>query len=380
MLLKPRYILLLLCYVQLQYTYSQQALDVKWWNPLQNSFPVIEGQGWPDKLKSGFNRLPKYAEKSVRKRVWDLSRSSAGLSIRFKTNASEIFVRYKVKNQLSMPHMPTTGVSGVDLYSKSRKGQWLWYNGGLSFGKTINYKFNNLPTDSGAIYQDIEFYLYLPLYNQVEILEIGVAENRKFEALPIRENKPIVVYGTSIAQGACASRPGMAWTNLLQRKMDIPIINLGFSGNGELEKEVIALISEIDAEIYILDCLPNLIPDENLSLDEVYDRIIISVKYLKQKRPDVPVLLTEHAGYSDAATDFNRNNSVSYLNTVLQKAFVDLKSAGIEEIYLLSKDEINLGVDSYVDGTHPSDLGMLQYALAYEKYIRKIINKTKSKL
>lgn len=47
---------------------------------------------------------------------------------------------------------------------------------------------------------------------------------------------PIVLYGTSIAQGACASRPGMAWGNIVSRSLEIPLINLGFSGNGKLEK------------------------------------------------------------------------------------------------------------------------------------------------
>ncbi|RLD83544.1 MAG: hypothetical protein DRJ10_03280 [Bacteroidetes bacterium] len=379
-MLKFRYILLLLmCCVQLQYLHSQQEGDIKWWNPVQHSSHVIEGQAWPDKVNQTYDRLPGYAKEKVRKPVWRLSKQSAGLSIRFRTNSNSIMVRYKVEDALSMPHMPSTGVSGLDLYSKNSNGQWLWYKGAFSFGKTINYNFINLPNDSKVNNQDVEFQLYLPLYNKVAWLEIGVPVNNMFEPMPLNKIKPIVVYGTSIAQGACASRPGMAWTSVLQRKTDIPVINLGFSGNGKLEKEVIDLIAEIDGQIYILDCLPNLIPNQNLSLDEVYKRIIISVKELKQKRPDAPILLTEHAGYADSATDFNRSNMVLQLNTVLQKAFVDMKSAGINEIYLLSKDKIGFGIDSFVDGTHPSDYGMLQYALAYEKCIRNIITKTKNK-
>ncbi len=368
-----------MCCVQLQYLHSQQEGDIKWWNPVQHSSHVIEGQAWPDKVNQTYDRLPGYAKEKVRKPVWRLSKQSAGLSIRFRTNANSIMVRYKVEDALSMSHMPATGVSGLDLYSKNSKGQWFWYKGDFSFGKTINYKFNNLPTDSGGVYANDEFYLYLPLYNQVKSLEIGVPANRKFELIPLCKERPIVIYGTSIAQGACASRPGMAWASVLQRKIDIPVINLGFSGNGRLEKDVIALIAEIDGKIYILDCLPNLIPNKNLSLDEVYQRIIISVKDLKQKRPDVPVLLTEHAGYADQATNSNRDAMVLELNKVINKAFVSLKSEGVDNIYLLSKDEIGLGIDSFVDGTHPSDLGMLQYALAYEKCIRKIINEKKDK-
>ena len=84
---------------------------------------------------------------------------------------------------------------------------------------------------------------------------------------------PIVVYGTSIAQGGCASRPGLAWTNILGRKLDRPVINLAFSGNGKLEKELIELLSEIDASLYVLDCLPNLTSPEYYSTGELKKRI-----------------------------------------------------------------------------------------------------------
>jgi hypothetical protein len=90
-------------------------------------------------------------------------------------------------------------------------------------------------------------------------MKIGVPEDKNFSPLPLNKKKPIVVYGTSIAQGACASRPGMAWTAILGRRMNIPLINLGFSGNGKLEKEMLDLIAEIDAEVYILDCLQNML-------------------------------------------------------------------------------------------------------------------------
>jgi hypothetical protein len=365
---------LLICCVQIQTVLAQKEEDIKWWNPAQSPFSVIEGQAWPNKVNYVYDRLPEYAKKKVREDIWDLSRNSAGLSIRFKTDASRILVRYKVMGSLSMPHMPATGVSGVDLYSKNSTEKWLWHKGKYSFGKTINYRFVNLPNDSTIDYQDIEFQLYLPLYNTVERLEIGVPKNNKFEFLPISIKKPVVVYGTSIAQGACASRTGMAWTAILQRKMDMPVVNLGFSGNGEFEEELVGLIAEIDAEVYVLDCFPNLIPGKEFSLSEVYKRIINSVKTLRQKRPKIPVLLVEHAGYGDAATNKNRNKPVLALNKIAKKAFADLKAIGIENIYLLTKDEIGLNTDSYVDGTHPSDYGMLQYASAYEKSIREILN------
>ena len=50
----------------------------------------------------------------------------------------------------------------------------------------------------------------------------------------------------------------MAYPAILGRRLDRPVVNLGFSGNGRLEAEVGALIAEVDAAAYVLDCGPNM--------------------------------------------------------------------------------------------------------------------------
>src|SRR5688572_20437582 len=85
-----------------------------WWNPQSAPFPVVEGQAWPKELKNPYDRLPARAEKQVRDVVWNLSNQSAGLMIRFRANTSGIKIRYAVGGKHALPHMPATGVSGVD--------------------------------------------------------------------------------------------------------------------------------------------------------------------------------------------------------------------------------------------------------------------------
>ena len=365
---------LAICFFHIQFSNAQGRESITWWNPAQHTTNVIEGQAWPSKVQSRYDRLPADAELIAREGVWDLSKQSAGLLIRFWSNSSNILVRYTVNDDHEMPHMPATGVSGVDLYAKNSDGDWLWCRGNYAIGDTIQYDFKNINTKEAYHDKGREYRLYLPLYNSVEWLKIGIPDSAILNPLPIRKEKPIVVYGTSIAQGACASRPGMAWTAILDRKMDRPLINLGFSGNGRLEEELIDLMAEIDAKIYILDCLPNLTPNKNRSLDDVSQLIISAVKRLRQYRASVPILLVEHAGYSDGLTNVKRHKTYTDLNEVLRNAFAQLKSEGINNIYLLPKDAIGLGMDSFVDGTHPTDLGMETYARAYEKQLRKILN------
>lgn len=352
---------------------AQENNGLTWWNPANADFAIVAGQAWADQLPNTYARLPKRAEKLVSAPLWKLSRNAAGLSLRFWSDANSITVRYTVKGNISMPHMPATGVSGVDLYAKTSEGDWNWHKGNFAFGDTIQYKFSDIDPKDSFHDKGREYQLYLPLYNEVEWLEIGIPDPANLRPIPIRKEKPVVVYGTSIAQGACASRPGMAWTAILERKLDRPLINLGFSGNGKLEKNVIDLLTEIDAKIYVLDCLPNLWANEDRSLEEVAVLIRNAVVQIRQKRPDTPILLVEHAGYSDALTNTNRYKAYADLNRVSREIFMQLQSEGISDLYLLTKEELNLSMESFVDGTHPTDLGMMEYALSYEKKIRDII-------
>ncbi|MEN2282657.1 SGNH/GDSL hydrolase family protein [Algoriphagus sp. SE2] len=357
----------------LGFALAQEENSLKWWNPSQSDFPVISGQAWANEVSSPYHRLPARAEKDVRTPVWNLSRQSAGLSIRFWSNSDTIQVRYKVKGNISMPHMPATGVSGLDLYSKSYDGEWTRSWGRYSIKEESTYTF--VVNENSTKYSTYgrEYQLFLPLYNEVEDLEIGVEETAFFEVLPVRREKPIVAYGTSICQGACASRPGMAWSNILERKLERPVLNLGFSGNGKMETEVLELLTEIDAKVYILDCLPNLSPDR----DDVYNLTINAVRQLKSKRPDVPIILTEHVGYADAFVNIKNHEVVKRLNEQYKKAFLQLKAEGVSGVFLLEKEELGLGFDSFVDIIHPNDYGMIQYADAYESLILEVLSQEK---
>ncbi|WP_282178388.1 SGNH/GDSL hydrolase family protein [Maribacter stanieri] len=365
--------ILLLLYIFFVHTsFSQSEKKIEWWNPVNSVVPVISGQAWPSEVKSVYHRFPERAEKSVREKVWNLSKQSAGLSIRFWSNADSILVKYQLKEAIDMAHMPATGVSGLDLYSKTYDGEWLRSWGSYLIETKSNYSFRI--DDDSESYKKYgrEYQLFLPLYNEVEVLEIGVDSKSSFEVLPIRKEKPIVAYGTSICQGACASRPGMAWTNILERNLERPVINLGFSGNGKLETEVIDLMTEIDSKLYILDCLPNLNPNT----DDTYSLTIDAVKKIRLKRPDVPIILTTHIGYADELTRKKSAEEVIKLNKELERAYNDLKSEGLENIFLLKKQNLAFGFDMYVDHIHPNDYGMIQYAMVYEDLIREILKES----
>lgn len=334
-----------------------------WFNPQNDGHShYIWNQAWNED-GGNYNRLPLRAKGKVREAVWNLSRESAGLSIRFRTDSERIQVRYQVTGEYNMPHMPSTGVSGVDLYAKAGGESFICY-GSYSFADTIRYDY----TVDKAISSNPnrEYVLYLPLYNEVKWLEIGIDEGRKLTFVPAAKDRCVVVYGTSIAQGACASRPGMVWSNIVSRELDLPVVNLGFSGNGKLEKEVLDFICEVNAGAYVIDCMANL---QNRTAEDVKSLAIKAVKQIREKS-DAPILLVEHAGYSNARTNLKWDNAWQTPNKGLRAAYKELKNARTENLYYLSNEEIGFHPDSWVDYVHPSDYGMVQQAKAVERKLK----------
>ena len=319
-----------------------------------------------------FQRLPLEMKSKVRERVWHLSENSSGLYLDFFTSSSSIEVTYEVSGVLAFPHMPATGVSGLDLYALDKKGIWHWVRGRYNFKEKLSYTFSGI--ESNTKEQIIAYRLYLPLYNTVKDLQIGIPKSENFDLIKVPEqNKPIVVYGTSIAQGACASRPGLAWTSILGRLLNQPVINLGFSGNGRLETEIVDFICKKTAALYILDCMPNFTSGQQLGPEQAKKRLRETILQIRKSQKDTPILLVEHAGYSDGALQKSRRKTYTQLNQATQEIFKQLQEDKIPGLYLLSKEELGLGIESFVDGTHPNDLGMVQYATAYEKIIRSIM-------
>jgi hypothetical protein len=336
---------------------------------MDETYPVLRGQAWQNELKGTYFRLPDIAEKTVRPPVWQLSRQTAGISIVFRSNAPEIKVRYTVGGGLNMPHMPSTGVSGVDMYATDMEGRKRWCAGRYAFQDTITFTYSKLwyattPT------KGYEYELFLPLYNSVKWMEIGVPEGYDLNFLPASKEKPIVLYGTSIAQGACASRPGMAFGNIIGRELEHPVINLGFSGNGQMEPEVFDLLCEIDAQLFIFDNMPNLTNDRTAF---IYERATNGIRKLRQKS-QAPILLVEHNGYANEFSSLEAENTYRKANTELRKVYRDLKAEGIENLHYLTKEEIGFTQDAMVEGVHPSDWGMQIYADAYIPKIKEILN------
>ncbi|TWT64528.1 SGNH/GDSL hydrolase family protein [Rubinisphaera italica] len=322
----------------------------------------VEGRILPDQeRKRWFDRLPGSADGSVTGAVWNLSRHSAGMMVRFKTDATAIHVHYKLlSSNLAMPHMPATGVSGIDLYARDANGQWRWVQVARPTSQEIKTQLI-----SGLTPGLREYAAYLPLYNGVEFLSIGVPVGSKFESLEPR-SKPIVFYGTSITHGACASRPGMVHTAILGRRFDMPVVNLGFSGNGKMDAEVGDYITQVDAAVYVIDCLPN------MNAQMVEERCVPLVKQIRANKPDTPIVLVEDRRNTNSWILPARDAHHTANHAALKEAFETLQSESVSNLYYISGDSL-YGTDSdgATDGSHANDLGFFRQADVFEPVLRE---------
>lgn len=350
--------------------------QTKWHNPQDAPYPVVQNQPLPDEARSSFyHRLPAALQAKVRGGVWSNSRHSAGECLRFSTDATEITVRYTVKGGYSMPHMPATGVSGIDLYTSDKEGGEIWLAGRYSFRDTITYTFSGIEYEGDR--GEHRYTLFLPLYNEVQWMAIGTNEKASFTFEPLSAELPIVAYGTSICQGACASRPGMAWTNILQRRMGRNVVNMGFSGNAMLEASVIDFLAQIEAKAYIIDAMPNAY---TMPADILPDTIVKAVHRLRKARPHTPIILADHLGYPNSKAIKSRRENERHAHKMLAAAVERLHSEGVENIHHLTFDDIAMPGDGTVEAIHASDYGMTAYAEAYEKLLRKILGEEQGRL
>ncbi|MBI4903820.1 MAG: SGNH/GDSL hydrolase family protein [Acidobacteria bacterium] len=342
---------------------ERQAPELDWHDAKKFT---VEGLGFKDR-KSPFDRLPARAEGVVRDAVWNLSRDSSGVLVRFNANSKAIHARWTVSNKnLASANITATAASGLDLYARTDAGKWHW----LGIGRPTKFPENTDTLATNIPPGQRDYMLYLPLRNAVTSIEIGVLQGAAISPGAGRPagSKPILFYGTSITHGISASRPGMTHVAMLGRMFNREVINLGFSGNGRMEPEVAKFVAELDPAVFVLDCLPN------MTAKDINERAENCVLTLRKAHPATPILLVEDRNYADNFLNPSRRERNETNHQAMRAVYAKLQKDKVPALHYLKGEELlSADGEDTIDGSHPTDLGFLHQAQAFERVLRRIL-------
>ncbi len=331
---------------------------------------TIINRGFDD-TSTPYTRLPASLYTGMRDGLKTVADNSAGIAIRFATNSTAIGVKYCLTNNFHMNHMADTGTKGTDLYVMHDDGTWHFVATSIP-GKDATNNKKYVDNLDGKMH---EYMIYLPLYDGIKWLKIGVDKMAKITKPAVnspRRDMKMVFYGTSITQGGCASRTGMVVTSILQRQLNVECINLGFSGQGRLDHFVARAMAKIpDVAAYVID------PVSNCKTEMVDSLAVKFVNILLEGSPNSVVFLVEGQVYASEPYDTKQQLKMPETNRMLHAKFLELKQQHPDRVFYIDrKDLIGPDGEGTVDGAHLTDYGFVMQAAKFRPYIEAVINGT----
>ena len=312
------------------------------WVPFPDERLEVCGLPWFRENSPLLWRLPKDAAEELPPAVEKLMKFPAGARIRFSSDTTSLRIRVEAPRIHSLSHMSAMGTSGLDAYvdgaywasaTPSREGE------------------QELTFFQGASQKSKQITIYLPTYQEVTVLAVGVDAGAALDTPdPFAQRLPICFYGSSIAQGACAGRPGMSYEAILARRLNVDFVNLGFSGSGRGEPEVVDLVNRVEACCYVFD----LGKSYRMQPVEVYAQML---RRVRAAHPDVPIVAMTSIFATREWYDPNWAQLSQYVRDVAKRAAGEMIDAGDEAVHLVDGLEL-LGpadADGFQEGVHPND-------------------------
>ena len=296
-----------------------------------------------------FHRIPRELAEQVNPGVAHLYRNSAGGRVRFRTDSSRIAVRVKVLEFSSNPKFSVLFTAGMDLYLDGQFKKILPPPVDLQDSYTAIVEFG------GKQLHDV--LIHFPAYGSVTELEIGLDADARLEApTPYGITTPVVFYGSSITHGSSTSRPGNSYPNMLARRLNCDVLNLGFSGNALGEQVMAEYIAKLPMTAFVCEYDHN-----SPNADFLRQTHAPFIRTVREKNPDLPIVLM-----SRPRARFNDEEEAKRREVVLQTS-ENARAAGDENIYFVDGAGIlNIfgGDDGTIDTIHPNDLGFACVAKA----------------
>ncbi len=316
-----------------------------------------------------FMRMPKEVADNVNEYIRENHNySTAGGRIRFVTTSAYLAFRVTIPHLNNVINSNPIAVAGFDIYIK-KNGKDTYYSS-VSPYTNIQYSPENVIWNIQALPEGIkEIPINMPHHQPMNELYIGLDSTA--ELYPREDytyEKPVVYYGSSITQGFCASRPGLAYPSLISRRLDTNFVNLGFAGSARGEDTIADYLSTLDCSVFVLDYDCNAPDPEHL--DKTHEKLYLK---FREKHPDTPVIIVSrphifinHEMYAECLER----------REIIFKTYINAYRRGEKVIFIdgATLFDGELYYDCVADITHPTDLGMVRMADVIGKAVKHALS------
>lgn len=290
-------------------------------------------------------------------------RYSTGLAVVFRTDSPVIRARWTTGSKANGKNTTPILQSGLDLYIM-RDGKWIF--AGVGVPKNGNDHDATIVADmDGSMHECL---LYMPMFNSLESLEIGIDDGCSIEPIANPFRHHIAVIGSSITHGASASRPGMAYPARMERATGMEFCNLGFSGQCKLDGFFADIAADTKADAFIFDTF------SNPSAEQIDERLKAFVDTIRAAHPNTPLIFIQTEVRETGNFDLKKRKFESDKRAASEAGMKRLMDAGYRDIYFINPG-MPIGDDheGTVDGTHPTDAGFANICAAILPQITEIL-------
>lgn len=314
---------------------------------------------------TGFVRMPVKVAENVSEGVHYFSRNTAGIRLNFTTNSKSLRLYVKETCYDRMRHMAMTGSVGFVLCSREGKEKTSAYRGLLCPQNNDGDEFEVAANLDGELR---DYVLHFPLYSGVESLEIELDEDAYVgEGAGYKNVPPVLYYGSSITQGGCASRADNSYEEFICERTGVDYINLGFSGNGKAEDNMVDYLRGIDCSVFVCDYDYNAPTPEYLAA--THERLY---KRYREVRKDTPIVFATRPEKTYGSEDANMRAEIIYAT------YENALKSGDKNVYFVDGREFfpeGLRERCQVDGCHPTDLGFYFMAEKIGGIVTELLHK-----
>ena len=348
-------------YIELDKNFNVEKINDEEFNFYPYTAFKLEGFPWYETDKKLY-RLPLDVMSKIEGNIVTLAKSSAGGCIRFKSNTNKIALKVTYERRRHSPGMPQVSDAGFDIYVK-KGNEWVFIN---MFRPEIADEELNMTRELFSDGGMNEYALYFPLYSCPDEISIGFEVNSTVSADvdPRNIEKPILFYGSSVTNGGCVARAANTYSATVGRKLDAPIINMGYSGSCRGETEIAEAISKLDLAMFVSEF------DHNMKApEELYHKLTNFISIIRDKNPNLPIILMSRPFFVEYRREFTEQ-----MLQIVKKVHNEMLQKGDKNIYFISGMDIFDMDDRYdysIDGVHPTDLGNRVMGMKLVEFTKK---------